>query len=952
MKLILDYNNIPFVAILFELGRKSFGKIQISLLRINEGRDIDMSTILYNTIISPLEFIIEILFSIFYYIFQLDLGSSIFFISFSVTLMCLPFYYRADKIKKEEEDKLLQLEPFINKIKRNFKGDEQFFMLKTLYRQNNYNPIMSLRNSISLLLQIPFFIAAYHFFSNFELFDGYSWLVFNDLSKPDGLLNCCGFKINILPFIMTIINIISTELYIKTNGFKNRIQSYALALFFLVVLYDSPSALVIYWSFNNLFYLLKNKFMNDKEPLTFVYKLSAFMLLFFVICYITDIQYLFSIVIKMLQTLSPYLIIFMVLKYRKDCYKDFDNILDYSTKKLFVIFLLCSFGLILIQGVLIPVGLLTSDLNMFERELGDTSNITKFIINNLYTLIGLYFFWGATVFYLLNKENRALFIFIFIIIYLFSLFNFLNFGSNLGTIDTNFRLESLESLEKLSGNIYSQLANLGVFLFIITLTWYLIKKHYLKYIVIGGIVLLLSETIVSGIFLSRYYDGITYINNINKTTNLLSDSNYIRFTKNHKNVIVLFVDRFLGILLPKILDEKPELKKVYSGFVFYPNTVSFAINTVLGYPPCIGGYEYTPINMDKDNRNIQDKWLESSLMLMTLFKNNNYLATVVDPIGDNDPFMRFYDNSNYSNIYSSKNMNYIKMAGKYNTKFRNDVLKDSEMNDKIQKRLYIYTFLNIAPKNLKRFVYNDGYYLLAERNQNLIYFYYFSENSVISAYTSLLYLKNITKFDSDQNTFTLIHNDLTHCFHFFQYPSYKYIKPITNIGINKFNDDYSFMAYHTAMATTLLIGEYLDYLKHSGVYDNSRIIIVSDHGNKEFKYPHSTKFEKEKLYPFNPLLLVKDFNQQSDLKIDNTFMTNADVPWIAANNLIENAKNPFTGEKLNKDEKNNGVKIYKSVNFWNTSHFTSNRVILEKEPNIMFVKENIFNENNWEDLKY
>ena len=911
-----------------------------------------MSIILYNTIISPLEFIIEILFSIFYYIFQLDLGSSIFFISFSVTLMCLPFYYRADKIKKEEEGKLLKLEPYINKIKRNFKGDEQFFMLKTLYRQNNYNPLMALRNSISLLLQIPFFIAAYHFFSNFELFNGYSWLIFDDLSKPDALLCVGGIKLNVLPFVMTLINIISTELYIKTSGFKVRIQPYALALFFLIVLYDSPAALVIYWSLNNLFYLLKNKYMKENEPLSFVYKLSAFMLLFFVICYITDIQYLFSIIIKMLQLLSPYIIIFMVLKYRKDYYKDFDNFLGCSTKKLFVLFLLCSFGLILIQGVLIPAGLLTSDLNMFEKELGSTSNITNFIINNLCTLIGLYFFWGATVFYLLKKENRALFIFVFIIIYLFSLFNYLNFGSNLGTIDTNFRFESLEVLEKLSGDIYSQLANLSVFLFIITLTWYLIKKDFIKYIVIGGIILLLSETTVSGIFLAKYFDGITYINNINKTTNSLSESNYIRFAKNHKNVIVLFVDRFLGVLLPHILDEKPELKKIYSGFVFYPNTVSFAINTILGYPPCIGGYDYSPINMDKDKRSLQEKWSDASLMLMTLFKNNNYLATVVDPIGDNDPFMRFYDNSNYSNIYSSKNMNYVKMAGKYNTKFRNEVIKDSEMNDKIQKRLYIYTFLNIAPKNFKSFVYDDGYYLLAERNKDLIYLYYFSENSVITSYSSLFYLKNNTKIDSDQNTFTLIHNDLTHCFRFFQYPSYKYSKTITNIGINKFNDEYSFMAYHTAMATTLLIGEYLDYLKQCGVYDNSRIIIVSDHGNKEFKYPNSSNFEKEKLFPFNPLLLVKDFNKQSDLQIDNTFMTNADVPWLATNNLIENAKNPFTGEKLNKDDKNNGVKVYKSVNFWNTSHFTTNKVILEKEPNVMVVKDNIFNEKNWEDLKY
>ena len=121
-----------------------------------------MSVILYSIIISPLEYIIENLFSIFYYSFQLELGSSIFFISFAVTIMCLPFYNRADKIRKEEDEKFAELKPYVDKIKKNFKGDEQFFMLQTLYRQHNYSPIMALRNSFSLLLQIPFFIAAYH----------------------------------------------------------------------------------------------------------------------------------------------------------------------------------------------------------------------------------------------------------------------------------------------------------------------------------------------------------------------------------------------------------------------------------------------------------------------------------------------------------------------------------------------------------------------------------------------------------------------------------------------------------------------------------------------------------------------------------------------------------------------------------------------------------------------
>ena len=62
-----------------------------------------MTTVLYNFIISPLEYIIENLFSLLFYVFEFNIGFAIIAISFIVSLLCLPFYCRADKIRKEEE---------------------------------------------------------------------------------------------------------------------------------------------------------------------------------------------------------------------------------------------------------------------------------------------------------------------------------------------------------------------------------------------------------------------------------------------------------------------------------------------------------------------------------------------------------------------------------------------------------------------------------------------------------------------------------------------------------------------------------------------------------------------------------------------------------------------------------------------------------------------------------
>ena len=62
--------------------------------------------------------------------------------------------------------------------------------------------------------------------------------------------------------------------------------------------------------------------------------------------------------------------------------------------------------------------------------------------------------------------------------------------------------------------------------------------------------------------------------------------------------------------------------------------------------------------------------------------------------------------------------------------------------------------------------------------------------------------------------------------------------------------------------------KWIDWLRHERVYDNTKLIIVSDHG-------FSTRA--------NAALLVKDFDQRGPLRIDDLFLTNADTPAIVCN---------------------------------------------------------------------
>jgi membrane protein insertase Oxa1/YidC/SpoIIIJ len=101
----------------------------------------------------------------------------------------LPLYFVTEKYAQKERDTQRHLKPKIDKIKAVFKGDEQYLLLSTYYRQNNYHPVFALRNTLSALIQIPFFVAAYSYLSHLEALRETPFLFIKDLSKPDALLS-------------------------------------------------------------------------------------------------------------------------------------------------------------------------------------------------------------------------------------------------------------------------------------------------------------------------------------------------------------------------------------------------------------------------------------------------------------------------------------------------------------------------------------------------------------------------------------------------------------------------------------------------------------------------------------------------------------------------------------------------------------------------------------------
>jgi membrane protein insertase Oxa1/YidC/SpoIIIJ len=85
-----------------------------------------------------------------------------------VSILTLPLYFMAERHQAAECAIQKAMLPEIQNIKAVFKGDERYLMLAAWYRQNHYHPVYALRSSLGVAIQIPFFIAAFHFIANLE----------------------------------------------------------------------------------------------------------------------------------------------------------------------------------------------------------------------------------------------------------------------------------------------------------------------------------------------------------------------------------------------------------------------------------------------------------------------------------------------------------------------------------------------------------------------------------------------------------------------------------------------------------------------------------------------------------------------------------------------------------------------------------------------------------------
>lgn len=861
--------------------------------------------IVYSIFIMPLQLFFEMVFSV----FNAGVGNpgwAIITLSLAMNMLVLPLYRRADKLQEEERDIEAKLKKGVDHIKKTFKGDEKMMMLQTYYRQNHYSPLSVFKNSLSLFLEIPFFIAAYNFLSNLDLLKGVRFGIIPDLGAADGLLVIGGCSINILPFVMTAVNLVSCAIFTKGYPLKTKVQLYGMALFFMVFLYNSPAGLVFYWTLNNIFNLVKTILYKVDNPSRVIFWL--FILVgFLCIGYGAYRNYC----VHGRQPAILWGVVCLIVNgiyYRYNKKKRPDTVKVIETNE--GVFWGSAIILAVLIGLVIPSAVIQSSPQEFY-DINNPLNPMWFIVSAACLSFGIFVFWMRVFYWIASKNSRVnfekglcLFAFIAMIDYLF-------FGRKLGTLRNTLQYANGVNFSSSEIGINAAVVILICIFVIYTYDW--MKKCVLQIASVAVVALVIMTGYnIYGINISA--SQVSNVTNIEK----IKEAPVSFLSKKGKNVVVIMLDRAINEFIPYIMAEKPELKGIYSGFTYYPNTISFGGHTNFGTPALFGGYEYTPEEINKRfNESLCQKQNEALKVMPVLFDKIGYKVTVCDP-----PYAGYQWIPNLSIYDEYPRINKYITCGKFN----DEVVVNIEHSNK--RNFIFYGVMKTVPVYFQKFFYNNGKYFetrvdnITVQAMETKFVAHGKDEGFLNSYNVLKNLAQITKIvDDNNNNFLMMDNDLPHEFILLQEPDYL---PAVNVDNSKYADKYNhgftyngktikmdsvkqIQHYHVNMASILQIGKWLQYLKENGVYDNTRIIIVADHGYALYLTDEvvldDRKGENYSLEAYHPLLLIKDFDSHGELRTSGEFMTNGDVPTLAFKDIVDNPVNPFTGKVITNKEK-------------------------------------------------
>lgn len=916
--------------------------------------------------LKPLENFLSFLFSGAYGITG-NYGLSLLALSVMVNLILLPVYLPLEKWKKKKAMEQAPMKKELEAIKRAYRGRERYFYTNAVHRRHNYKPLESVILSLGLLIQIPFFLAAYHMLSHYSALNGVSFWFIENLSLPDGSLILAGIPVNILPLVMTGLNLISAFLYTKETS--ERIPLWIMAGVFLILLYRSPAGLVLYWTANNLFALIKQipevpSYINgtDRNRMKKIFPLIgiwayyciplfafylSFVSLFYpavahrskiilpavvmILLFLQEVIHLLLLVFskgrgrKRRLAVAAALFIFLIYQavsglnfipgyistgleklssagvfkrqialftvqtglgllltfpfiYRSVIWKSkkLGHGFSFQKKGALSGWEEMTLSLILIAGawlLWIPAMVYSSLPGQFSFSAGEMlmeNLLPFFIIVAGGTVLSLLTpgRWRIIPWVVLTAAASGVFIYAFVIPF--------DFGFLTGF--------SLSKSEILQGDAITYIADFSLIVVLFSIMRAAAERWRKG---IFAMLLCLNILLIGQGFHAMVASKTpVYENKKGSATDLSSGELELTvpLSESEQNVVVFMMDMMTGGYLFELLEDFPELEEDFDGFTWFPNTMAVGTNTVAGQPAIMGGPEFAPAEVNR--RSLEHSVIEEIGRAYNVMIEKAMAAdldvTLVEPFEfgfllDKWPSLKELDVTVHSidDYVGNLEQSYIEDAA---------VGDETAINKKLLKAIALF---RAVPYGLKSFVYEDGFW--RPLSGALVYQSYFKQ--LLPEWLMLTKLPEMTIASDIRGQYYFITSLLAHHPHALSAEGILLSDRFPDPSVSDNRDGRN--AYYSTEWSLKILADWFKDLKEKGLYDNTKIIIVSDHGNyrsADYSAPVKNKdrlsalgLDKVNHTAFNSMLMVKDFNGRGSLKRKEQNMSSSDTAQLAFN---------------------------------------------------------------------
>ena len=461
-------------------------------------------------------------------------------------------------------------------------------------------------------------------------------------------------------------------------------------------------------------------------------------------------------------------------------------------------------------------------------------------------------------------------------------------------------------------------------------------------------IIALSLVILSSINLVRIIlaqDSTTQTATFKATDSALSPTaNLSLFAKDRLNIVVLMLDAFTGSHFKILLEQNPTLNAMLDGFTYYDNTTTASSFTHTSLPSVFGGDYYSSANINA--RKVPSLEVERNNAIINIA--SNFLAK--DFALDFDIYAVDFDY--ITQKVANTNLAFVRDNGYYQHKFEeNHNFSLSSILDTITSGLNVDALLSYGIFKFSPYSFRTRILLIEEPRWRIQFGEVKSSSIALKRATyhisQLSTIIDDIKLGAKKPTLKFIASGLTHDSFVMDIESCKpslYPQPKLPQEYRDLIPKMFWGKYNSEVCALREVERMIATLKQNNIYDNTMIVIVSDHGRAD-SYPQLKAMGNSfPGYYTDTLLLVKSPQSRGELRFDSRLMINSDVASLICDEIggCENVPPNI----LKNYPKNRSV-----VHFY-PKYFQGEKNPKDRyEPHSLWkVSGDIYNPQNWEQI--